>query len=81
MSEGSVVLLRITGIIPMDNLARFLDDMQEQGVHVQTAIQKGGYLCPLCHLVSFNPNDIENQYCGCCGNAELPKTCDHRRNV
>jgi hypothetical protein len=30
------------------------------------------YTCPRCHLVSYNPNDIKERYCGRCHEFESP---------
>lgn len=35
------------------------------------------WTCPLCKRTTHNPNDIEEQYCSCCGNSLLPKDCEH----
>jgi hypothetical protein len=49
------------------------------------ALLQGGvplaWVCLLCKRISYNQNDALNQYCGCCGARDLPKTCEHRQSV
>jgi ribosomal protein S27AE len=77
-----VVVLRINATLQADgveHLQAFLNDMKAQGVEVETAVQSPAWLCGSCGLLSFNANDADNGYCGCCGSEDLPKHCQHRR--
>ena len=82
MSGRAVVLLRITGTLQADRLEQlqaFLNDIKAQGVDIEAAVQGPAWLCGVCNLLSVNPSDAANKYCGCCGNEELPRNCTHRQ--
>lgn len=46
------------------------------------AVYKGGEpfarVCLLCTRISYNPNDVTENYCACCGGPEYPRRCEHR---
>lgn len=75
-----LTMVKISGRMPMGELNRledFIRDMHDIGVRVDVAITGTAWLCPLCDLLSHNPNDVVNEYCGCCGSELQPKDCAH----
>jgi len=85
MSAGlRVTVITISGTVPVCEIERvngFIQDLKKLGVTVEAAVKKPGWMCSVCGLISFHPDDALNEYCVCCGNDVLPKLCKHWRKV
>jgi hypothetical protein len=84
MSGRPVVIIKLQATMPggpetISQLQAMMCELQELGVSVTAAVQSTAWLCNICGLLSHNPHDSVNEYCGCCGNDELPRVCSHRK--
>ena len=56
------------------SLMRRAAEALEALIETDTSVR---YVCSRCQRATYNPDDVRNEYCPCCGSAQLPKGCEH----